>query len=143
MNPTTNTTFLPALTKPELQINIVSYILTNMAYWTVRYCSLTKTYLNIFFLLQLEHVHVKLLLKLLISIIDAKLFKGVCLESFKAIDVENSDELVDFVRCFQCLIYLEDNPVKEIRIYALSQCIPSLRGLKHFFSLKYFSQYFV
>ena len=52
--------------------------------------------LNIFFfvllLLQSEHMLIELLLKLLISIVNAKLFKGIVLENFKSKNIKKSNE---------------------------------------------------
>ena len=47
--------------------------------------------LHVLLLLQLEHVHVELLLQLLVGIVDAKLLKTVLPEDFKAVDVKNSN----------------------------------------------------
>ena len=58
------------------------------------------TYLHVFLLLQLEYVHVELLLQLLVGVVDAELLERVDLEGFKAVDVQHSDELVDFLGGF-------------------------------------------
>ena len=50
--------------------------------------------LDVLLLLQLEHVHVELLLQLLVGVVNAELLKGVHLKSLKAVDVEHPDELV-------------------------------------------------
>ena len=58
------------------------------------------TYLHVFLLLQLEYVHVELLLQLLVGVVDAELLERVDLEGFKTVDVQHSDELMDFLGGF-------------------------------------------
>ena len=52
-----------------------------------------NSFIDVFFLLQCEHVLVKLLLKLLIRIIDTQLLERVLGENLKAKDVQKSNEL--------------------------------------------------
>ena len=50
-------------------------------------------------LLYLEHVMIKKHMKLLICVVDAKLFKRVCCKIFKAKYVQNSNELGHIFAC--------------------------------------------
>lgn len=71
-------------------------------------------YLDVFLLFQLEDVHVELLLEFLVCIINTKLFKGIDLKGLKAIDIQDTDELVNFLVGLQSLVNLEDYPVKQV-----------------------------
>ena len=59
-------------------------------------------------------MHVELLLEFLVCIIDAKLFKGVDFKGFKAVDIQDTDEFMNFLVGLQSLVDLEDNPVKQV-----------------------------
>lgn len=48
--------------------------------------------LDIFILLNLENMLIKLLLQLLVCVVDAQLFKGIYVEDFEAKNVEEADE---------------------------------------------------
>lgn len=51
------------------------------------------SFIDVFFLLQCEHVLVELLLKLFICVIDTQLLKRVLGENFEAKDVKKSNKL--------------------------------------------------
>ena len=62
----------------------------------------------------------KLLLKLLIGVIDTKLFETIKLESLETVDVENAYEAVGFCRRFERLVDLT-HEVEELRVHVFGQ----------------------
>ena len=75
-------------------------------------------------------MHVELLLQLLVGIVDTELLEGVDLKSLKAVDVQHPNELVHLEIGLQCLVDVEDNPVKQVGVNALHKSVSGLECLR-------------
>ena len=80
--------------------------------------------LDILLLLQLEHVLVELLLQLLVGVVDTELLEGIRLESLEAVNVKDSDELVDLEVGLERPVDLVDDPVEDVAVDTLDQGVP-------------------
>ena len=64
-----------------------------------------------------------------INVRGSFLFKTVPLKGLKAVDVQDSDELVDLAGGVERLIDLANYPIEEVRVDALGQGLFRLGGL--------------
>ena len=72
-----------------------------------------------------------MLLQFFVGIIDAELLEAVDLKSLEPVNVEDSDELVEFpTLSLQRTIDLHHNPVKEFGIYRFGKSITSKKSLE-------------
>ena len=58
------------------------------------------------------------------------MLEGIDLESLEAVDIEDSDELVNLLIGFESFVDLVDNPVKQVRVDALGESISGMLSLE-------------
>jgi hypothetical protein len=87
----------------------------------------------VFFLFQLEHVTIELLLQGLVRVVDAKLFKAIDLEGFKAKNVEQTNarhaRIVRFIG--NARVDPFDDKVKRGSVHGLDKRFAGLRSIFH------------
>ena len=70
------------------------------------------------------------MLKFLVGVVDTELLKAVNLKCLKAINVEDTDELLDALRGGEDLVELGDDPIEHTCVDVLRQRITSEVTLK-------------